>query len=421
MRAVVFERVASQILPTQPLTQRLRLFFFRMLRAVALALTLTNTIIFSRSAANNHSTHPRNCDRPMDGIPTRQLHIAAEEHFVHHVPATYPRLCRLSDGSILAGFTLFEPDGTRVLSIARSEDDGLTFQHRGEVTRSSGDCDNLFLLEVSPSAHDQDTVSDPPIILAAFRNHDLDDEGKPTYFRITVCQSADGGESWTFLSQAFEKPAPMGLWEPFLHAATGEGEIRLYFSQEMDVDDQDTMVVRSNDGGATWSVPVCVTGGGERLRDGMVGVAKSWDERTGAKALVLVMETTRNGAFSVEAVVSRDGGETFGSRQVVYEPTQGRNAGAPQIAAFADGSLAVVFMTDEDEEGDPRWPQGASVKAIFASRPEDGCIAWGAPKAISDSASFWPGIMGFADDSALAVYESCSSIRGRMLTTPMGD
>ena len=345
-------------------------FLFRLLIAFA-------TISFHSvpAIARNPTRKFHSCDNSMDGITTRRLHTAAEEHFVHDVPGTYPRLCRLSDGSILAGFTAFEPDGTRVLSIARIEDGGLTFQHHGEVTRSSGDCDNLFLLEVPVSAQGEEPSSpDQPTILAAFRNHDLDAEGKPTYFRITVSQSADGGQSWTFLSQAFEKPAPLGLWEPFLHVTTGSKEIQLYFSQEMDVDDQDTMVVRSRDGGAAWTTPVCVTGEGEKLRDGMVGVAESWDEISGSKALVLVMETTRNGAFSVEAVVSHDGGETFGSRQVVYEPREGRNAGAPQIAAFADGALAVVFMTDEDEEGEPVWPRGASIKAASASQPADGCL-----------------------------------------------
>jgi hypothetical protein len=343
---------------------------------------------------------------------TRGLHVAQQDHFVHDVPGTYPRLCRLADGSILAGFTSFEPDSTqRVLSIARSTDEARTFHPHGEVTRSQGDCDNLFLLQLPPS-----TPSNTGPILAAFRNHDVDEAG--TYFRITVCQSTDGGRSWTFLSQAFEKPAPFGLWEPFLRLARDGAEVQLYFSQEMDADDQDTMVVRSVDWGRTWSAPVCVTGEGERLRDGMVGLAETGCARAG-RALVMVLETTRNASYSIEAVVSFDQGETFGLRQVVYEPAEGKNAGAPQIAALDDGSVAIVFMTDEDREDESMWPQGAKIKAVYGSLRQDGKLALSKPAVVAESASSWPGVMPLSCNSALAVFETSRSIRGRLLTSPL--
>ena len=354
-------------------------------------------------------------------IPTpRQFHVAAQEHFIHPVHGTYPRLCRLSDGSLLAGFTAFGPDNQRILSITRSTDQGRTFHPHGEVTRSFGDCDNLFLLPLPDGT-----------VLAAFRNHDLDlATGKAAYFRITVCRSVDGGRTWEFLSQAAEKPAPFGLWEPFMrvedshrqdHDPGGSGgkdpEIQLLFSQERAADDQDTMLMSSVDGGKSWSGPgVAVTGAGERLRDGMVGVAETWDlKRRGERTLVMVLETTRKGVFSVEAVVSYDGGRTFGSRQVVYEAKGGKNAGAPQIASFRDGSVAVVFMTDEDVSGESRWPRGAKVKAVFSGPPEDGRFWWTQPQVVGEASSSWPGIIRVEDDAVLAVYEFSSSIRGRML------
>ncbi|KAJ4288852.1 hypothetical protein N0V88_007182 [Collariella sp. IMI 366227] len=242
-------------------------------------------------------------DNPMP-MP-RRLDIATEEHFVHSVPGTYPRLCPLPDGSILAGFTNFEPDARRLL-IACSTDGGRSFAPHGEVTRAPPlqDCDNISLL------HLPDNDNPTGTILAAFRNHDVSPENNTaTYFRITICRSLDGGQTWSFLSQACEKHAPFGLWEPFLRLAKGGEEIQLYFSQEFDHDDQDTMLVRSFDGGATWSTPVFVTGEGERLRDGMVGIAETGDGEE--EMLVMVMETTRRGfgVFSIEAVVSRMGRE----------------------------------------------------------------------------------------------------------------
>jgi hypothetical protein len=339
---------------------------------------------------------------------TRGLYVAQQEHFVHDVPGTYPRLCRLADGSILAGFTAFEPDrGQRILSIARSTDDARTFHPHGEVTRSRGDCDNLFLLQLPGGP-----------ILAAFRNHDIDDAGNPTYFRITVCRSTDGGRTWSFLSQAFEKPVPFGLWEPFLRLARDGAEVQLYFSQEMDADDQDTMVVRSMDGGRTWSEPLRVTGGGERFRDGMVGLAET-ECAPGVRALVMVLETTRKVGYSIEALVSFDQGGTFELRQVVYEPAEGRNAGAPQIAALDDGSVAIVFMTDEDGEGEATWPRGAKIKAMYGSLQEDGKLALSKPAIVAGSASSWPGVMSLSSNSALAVFETARSIKGRLLTSPL--
>jgi hypothetical protein len=386
------------------------------LSSILFILTLFSTIVLARAimadrlANKVFTTLGFRDNAPHTQPHPRKFHVSKQEHFVHPVHGTYPRLCHLSDGSILASFTAFGPNNQRILSVTRSVDQGRTFHPHGEVTRSSGDCDNLFLLQLPPNNNNT--------ILAAFRNHDLSPSRQPTHFRITVCRSTDGGRTWTFLSQAAEKPAPFGVWEPFLRLGNGceEGtEIQLFFSQERAHDDQDTMLVRSTDGGKSWTPPVCVTGAGERLRDGMVGVAETWDCRRRSEALVLVMETTRRRVFSVEAAVSYDRGQSFGSRQVVYEARGGRNAGAPQVASFRDGSVAVVFMTDEDAIGESKWPRGAKVKVVFSGPPVNGEFRWTTPEVVGDAASSWPGVMRVADDSVLAVYEFSSSIRGRIL------
>jgi hypothetical protein len=352
------------------------------------------------------------------------LVVTEKEHFVHDKPGTCPRLCRLSDGSILVGFKAVEPDGQCVLSIARSTDNARTFQAHGEVTRSFGDCDNLVLLELRPLQRpDDDTESNrdtsSPVILAAFRNHDLSENGTPTWFRITVCQSTDGGQTWAFLSHAFEKDGPFGLSDPFLrNARVGNPHVQLYFSQEMDRDDQNVMLVRSTDGGETWSPPVCVAGADEIMRDGMVGVAEARDMLNGSEALVMVMETTRLGTHILEASVSKDDGETWEPRQPVYETKEGISARGPQITGFPNGSVAVVFMTDEDQNGEPpNWPRGVRVKAIFGTPPYDSSLRWSNAVVVAEAPSSNPGIISMADDAVLAVYESSSIVRGRMLKT----
>lgn len=341
------------------------------------------------------------------------------EHILHADGGTYPRMCRLSDGSILLAFTRFEPNPAnpkvqlRVLAVHRSTDNGATFHPHGVVDRCARDCDNMFLLEVPNS----DGIGRPKI-LAAFRNHDFAPGGPGhSWYRITVCQSFNGGKDWTYLSQAAEKPtAPNGLWEPFMRIGR-RGEIQMTFSQELSHIDQDTMFLTSEDQGKTWSQPRAVTGVGEQLRDGMTGIVRTMDQ--GREVSVMVFETTRhNRCFSIECVLSYDDGYTWGWRQVVYEPSpRGRHAGSPQIEAFGDGSIAVVFMTDEDTPEHQRaWPSCAKIKAVFAGPPVNGRIQFHQPaETVQPMNSFWPGIFKVDDNTLMGIFQHGRSIRGRHL------
>ncbi|KAK4196254.1 Sialidase [Triangularia verruculosa] len=339
-----------------------------------------------------------------------RLQVSPEDHFPASTQGTYPRLCQLSDGSLLKSYTAFGAEKERILAVSRSTDQARSFEAVGEITRSRGDCDNCFLLELRPG-----------VVLAAFRNHDLrPEDGKPTWFRITVCRSEDGGRSWGYLSQAAEKGAPDGLWEPFMRMGVGSQEVQLYYSAEGDLGQrQSTMLVVSGDGGETWSEPRMVTGE-EELRDGMVGIAEMRDRATGQEGLVMVMETTRYGPgrFSIEAVVSYDGGLSWGSRQEVYKPSgEERNAGAPQIGTMAGGEgVVVVFMTDEDGDGGV-WPAGAKIKAVVGVGLKEGVISW-SPDAgvVFEEGSAWPGILEVGDAEVLAVCERESKIGGRLLS-----
>lgn len=314
-----------------------------------------------------------NDERPLSSAPNR---------------GTYPRLVRLSDGSILSSFTRF-PDGKRALCVARSTDNGKTFENYSEVTRAAGDVDNMFLVEAAPG-----------VVLAAFRNHDLGQNG-PTHFRITVCRSMDGGRTWKFASQAAEKKPPLGIWEPFMRIGR-RGEVQLTYSQEYAHNNQCTMLVVSHDHGITWSHPTCLHGEKDPRRDGMNGIAKTTDN--GREVLVMVFETTTYGPFSVEALISYDDGTTWQHRHEVFRPRKGHNAGSPQISSFADGSLVAVFMTD-DESPRVEWVKHAAIKVVFAGPPQNGKIHWSAPQLVAPASSFWPGVMALDHHTALVTYD----------------
>ncbi len=177
----------------------------------------------------------------------------------------YMRASRLYDGSLLGGYAA-QDGADHVLRTARSSDEGATWQLVGEVARqpsANHDLDNAFPIQL-PSGR----------LLFAFRNHDLNGDKSPSYFRITVTYSEDNGVSWKFISQVDERAASgkNGLWEPFMRIAR-DGSVQLYYSSENNAGDQDNLMKTSRDGGQSWEGPYPVSGQGLTSRDGMTAVA----------------------------------------------------------------------------------------------------------------------------------------------------
>lgn len=208
---------------------------------------------------------------PLDMAPrAAAVSQAGPQVSVDH-DGVYMRVTRLNDGSLLGGSAAHDGPN-RVLRASKSTDNGNSWHVVGTVDSqpaASHDLDNAFPLQL-PCGR----------ILFAFRNHDLGGDKKPTYFRLTVCYSDDGGANWKYLSQIDERPrnGVNGLWEPFLRVAK-DGSVQAYYSSENNPGDQDNLMRISHNGGQSWSGPRPVSGTDrDGSRDGMTGVAEVNDD-----------------------------------------------------------------------------------------------------------------------------------------------
>ncbi|KAH8900920.1 hypothetical protein GQ53DRAFT_632773 [Thozetella sp. PMI_491] len=297
---------------------------------------------------------------------------------------TYPRTAWLHDGSLLSCRTSFQ-SGTTILDVARSVNGGWDWTQVGSVTNAptaTRDLDNCFLHQI-PSGR----------ILAAFRNHDRQTTTGPyTYYRITVCYSDDNGATWHYLSQAAVSGTPnLGIWEPFMMDAQ-DGSLMLFYSRETNTNgsDQDSIMVRSSDGGAIWTSDQTITGGDRTARDGMLGVV-----RTGGSNLLAVFESL-NPDTGITSVTSSDDGKTWGNRRTVFRSTvSGAFNSAPQVTLIGN-KLVASFQTNEDTLS------RTDVKVVTST---DGGASWGEKTTVLNACN-WAGIV--TQDSA-HVLVACES------------
>ncbi|KAH8799522.1 glycoside hydrolase family 93 protein [Flagelloscypha sp. PMI_526] len=301
----------------------------------------------------------------------------------------YPRLAVLPDNSLLGSFTSVSGT-THTLRVTRSTDGGSTFSSVGTIATSTGDLDNAFLLGLSDGT-----------ILAAFRNHDVDANRKPTYYRITVCKSTDKGATWTFVSQVVERSATTtnnGVWEPFLRLAADGSTVQVYYASENSGSDQDILMQSSKDKGATWSSPITVAGGSTTGRDGMPGVA-----RFSNGTLICIFETTEGstGRFNVKSVYSTNDGASWGSRSTVYIPTAAdSNAGAPQVV-IAQDTLVASIMTDEDSSTH-NWSALTGIRFKVLTAAPAIQASWGHKTLVTADQAAWPSVFTLSTGTVYA-------------------
>lgn len=298
---------------------------------------------------------------------------------------TYPRATFLKDGSMLACYTSWSGPNT-VLAVARSTDGGHGWSSIGSISTeisATNDLDNCFLHQL-PSGR----------ILAGFRHHSKSGSDY-TFYRLVVCYSDNNGARWQYLSTPATSSTPkLGIWEPFMMDAL-DGSLMFYFSRETKTDssDQDNILIRSTNGGSSWSSEQTISGGGITCRDGMVGVARLG---SGSRTLIAVFESLSpdTGVHSVESL---DDGATWGNRRLVYKSSVGGASNAAPQVAYVGGKLAATFQTNEDDTN-----LQPNVKVVVST---DGGATWG-QKTTALAKCNWAGAVTLDNTDLLVLCES---------------
>ena len=148
---------------------------------------------------------------------------------------------------------------------------------------------------------------------------------------IMAFDSIDGGRTWNYLSKV---PCPDGMDYTMMvepHAAvlpdgTIMGAIRAH------TDALRTYTCFSYDGGRTWTVPenLGVNGGPPHIL-------------VHSSGKVVITYGRRVAPFGERAVVSSDGGKTFGEEIVISEEASCSDLGYPSSAELPDGSIITVY------------------------------------------------------------------------------
>lgn len=295
----------------------------------------------------------------------------------HVADAGWGRMIALKDGRWLAVNNLY-PRPNSILQLEISTDTARTWAPLTTVGEAGRNLDNG---DVIP-------LPDGTLLLSCRSVIDRRDPGAGLSYHLPVYQSADGGKTWTFLSQVdtneqtnFQPGQPsQGLWEPHLYLLA-DGRVACAYANEKHsaarpAFSQTCALKVSPDGGRTWGPEVALAAqpGGGGLRPGMPVVARMANGR-----YIAVYEIVGRGNADVYMKTSPDG--------VSWPPglgtfIPGQHAG-PWVTSLRDGRLVVSsctnFLSYSDDYGTtwrPAFPaldvgQVFSWPAIYQTGPDE--------------------------------------------------
>jgi len=160
--------------------------------------------------------------------------------------------------------------------------------------------------------------------------------------RVGVCESADDGASWHWLSAIPARPGDDAAAYHELHGAeTADGRIIIHIRNHNKPNENETLQTESSDGGKTWAVPHSIGVWGlpsflTRLRDGRLLMTYSYRRVPGGN----------------QGRLSLDGGRTWLQPLAISADATTWDVGYPSTAELADGTLLTVWY--EQRKGSPK-------------------------------------------------------------------
>ncbi len=276
----------------------------------------------------------------------------------------YPRMIKTNNGSLLVAYENYLGD----IESKFSFDDGQTwsdsktvfkhFMHQNVVVKMSNP--ELILL------------ADGGILMAC-NYRPSKDEAYP--YSIVLRRSTDQGNTWGPIISLYKGEPRFrdGCWEPsFLQLPSGE--IQVYFANEgkyLASNEQEIAIIRSLDGGITWSEHPEQVSFRDKRRDGMPVPTVVNDE------ILLVIEDNKQGEFKPYILKNRlidnwkspvlgDTNNRYYALQEKFEDSV--YIGAPYILALPNGCLAISYQTSYNRGSD--WELSTMEVATASSATE---------------------------------------------------
>jgi hypothetical protein len=336
-------------------------------------IALISIVLFCGCSANNPAnSHTGNHNNPdtTDHQPSgsSELHIewdpGTKTEISGHTESAnysgYARMIKLDDGSLLC---VYETAGNIVA--IQSEDDGASWS------------DTTMVAEKEPGLR----MSTPDILelddhslLVAYNPRPSKPYDQSRKFAIRTKKSFDGGKTWNDERVLYEAGyrSENGCWEPSA-VQLPDGEIQLFFSNEgiyKNSNEQNISLLRSNDGGLTWTETPEAVSFRSGSRDGMPVPIVLQD----SKEVVVSIEDNGGANFKPYTVRSSfkndwsttvDGNSSSREYALAKKLPPAVYAGAPYLVRLNNNTTLLSYQGTEQRS--PNGVSGAVMRVVIGN------------------------------------------------------